>query len=63
MPPSKTSLDLVTRLADLARSIDDAVAVDALLAVAVASESLFFAPDVAKKRKKRKYRRRVTPGG
>ena len=32
--------------------------VDALLAAAAASESLLFAPDVAKKRKKRKYNKR-----
>lgn len=36
--------DLWRWLADLARSIDDAVAVDALLAVAVASESLSSRP-------------------
>ena len=45
-------------LAALARAVGDARAVDALLAAAAASESLLFAPDVAKKRKKRKYNKR-----
>ena len=54
--------DVRTWLSKLARSIDDAAAVEVLLADATASESLLFAPDVAKKRKKRKYRRRKGRG-
>ena len=50
--------ELRSWLAALARAVDDARAVDALLAAAAASESLLFAPDVAKKRKKRKYNKR-----
>ena len=50
--------ELCAWLGELARAIDDARAVDALLAAAAASESLLFAPDVAKKRKKRKYNKR-----
>ena len=54
--------DVRTWLSKLARSVDDAAAVEMLLADATASESLLFAPDVAKKRKKRKYRRRKGRG-
>jgi len=50
--------ELRSWLAELARAVGDARAVDALLAAAAASESLLFAPDVAKKRKKRKYNKR-----